>query len=304
MSRKVLLDVDPGCDDAVAMGLALASDELDVVGVTTVAGNTTVENATRNALAVLTLFDRTDVPVAAGCGRPLAHDLEMAEEIHGDGGISGNLPEPDTEPVPDDAPAFIREQAAEHGEDLTVVGLGPLTNVAVALMVDPELGDRVDEVVVMGGTVRATGNRTPMAEANFYSDPVAARRVLWDADPKVAGLNVTHHAEVPPTVVEGDSAVADTVRTWVDYYPDWVRESIGLDHSAQHDALVVADLFADLLDYETAPTDVVVSDGPARGAVVFDEYGVTDAERTARVAVDIDADQYRTLLGDRLSRLV
>lgn len=304
MSRKVLLDVDPGCDDAVALGLALASDELDVVGVTTVAGNTTVENATRNALSVLTLFDRTDVPVAAGCGRPLAHELETAEDIHGEGGISGDLPEPETDPVTADAPAFIREQAAHHGDDLTLVGLGPLTNVAVALMADPGLGDRVDEVAVMGGTVRATGNRTPMAEANFYSDPVAARRVIWDTDPKVAGLNVTHHAQVPPDVVEGDSAVADTVRTWVDYYPDWVRESIGLTHAAQHDALVVADLFADLLDYETAPTDVVVSDGKTRGAVVFDEYGVTDAERTAQVAVDVDADRYRTLLGERLSRLV
>lgn len=304
MSRKVLLDVDPGCDDAVALGLALASDELDVVGVTTVAGNTTVENATRNALDVLALFDRPDVPVAAGCGRPLAHELETAEDIHGEGGISGDLPDADSDPVSADAPAFIREQAAEYGDDLTLVGLGPLTNVAVALMADSGLADRIDEVAVMGGTVRATGNRTPMAEANFYSDPVAARRVIWDTNPKIAGLNVTHRAQVPPEVVDGDSAVADTIRTWVDYYPDWVRESIGLDHSAQHDALVVADLFADLLDYETAPTDVVVSDGKTRGAVVFDEYGVTDAEQTAQVAVDIDADRYRTLLGDRLSRLV
>lgn len=304
MSQKVLLDVDPGCDDAVAMGVALASDELDVVGITTVAGNTSVENATRNALSVLTLFDRTDVPVASGCGRPIAHELETAEDIHGAGGISGELPNPDSEAVTADAPAFIRKQAAEHGDDLTLVGLGPVTNIAVALMADPDLADRVGDVALMGGAVRTTGNRTPLAEANFYSDPVAARRVLWDTEPTVAGLNVTHRAQVPPSVVDGDSAIAETVRIWLDYYPEQVRESIGLDYSAQHDALVVADLFADLLDYETAPTDVVVSDGKARGAVMFDEYGVTDSARTAQVAVDIDADRFRTVLGDRLSRLV
>jgi purine nucleosidase len=304
MSRKVLLDVDPGCDDAVAIGLALTSDELEVVGLTTVAGNTTVENATENALAVLTLFDRTDVPVAAGCGRPLAHELETAEDIHGEGGITGDLPDPEADPVATDAPVFIREQAAEHGEELTIVGLGPLTNVAVALMPEPELPEQVDEVAVMGGTVRATGNRTPMAEANFFSDPAAARRVVWDAEPRVAGLNVTHRAQVPPEVVEGDSATAELVRDWLDYYPEWVRESIGLDHAAQHDALVVADLFADLLDYETAPTDVFVDDGDARGAVMFDEYGVTDAEGVAKVAVDADVERFRDLLGERLSELV
>ncbi|WP_053948501.1 nucleoside hydrolase [Halolamina sediminis] len=303
MSRKVLLDVDPGCDDAVALGLALASDELDVVGVTTVAGNTSVDNATRNALSVLTLFDRTDVPVAAGCGRPLAHELETAEEIHGEGGITGELPGPAAEPVSTDAPAFIREQATEH-DDLTLVGLGPLTNVAVALMSDPDLPERLEEVTVMGGTIRATGNRTPMAEANFYSDPAAARRVVWDANPKVAGLNVTHRAQVPPGVVDGDSATAETIRAWLDYYPDWVRESVGLEHAAQHDALVVAGLFADVLTHESAPTDVFVDDGDARGAVMFDEYGLTDAERTARVAVDVDVDRFRALLGERLSRLV
>jgi purine nucleosidase len=304
MSRKVLLDVDPGCDDAVAIGLALASDELEVVGLTTVAGNTSVENATKNALAVLTLFDRTDVPVAAGCGQPLAHELETAEDIHGDGGITGDLPDPETKPVGTDASAFIREQAAEHGEALTIVGLGPLTNVAIALLTEPDLPEQVDEIAVMGGTVRATGNRTPMAEANFYSDPAAARRVVRDAEPRVAGLNVTHRAQVPPEVVEGDSAAADVVRGWVDYYPEWVRESIGLDHAAQHDALVVADLFADLLEYETAPTDVFVDDGDARGAVLFDEYGVTDADGVASVAVDADVEQFRELLGERLSRLV
>ena len=303
MSRKVLLDVDPGCDDAVALGLALASDELDVVGVTTVAGNTTVDNATRNALAVLTLFGRTDVPVAAGCGRPLAHELKTAEDIHGEGGITGDLPEPTAEPVSTDAPAFIREQATEH-DDLTLVGLGPLTNVAVALMGDPDLPERLDEIAVMGGTIRATGNRTPMAEANFYSDPAAARRVVWDANPRIAGLNVTHRAQVPPGVVDGDSGTAETIREWLDYYPDWVREGVGLEHSAQHDALVVADLFVDVLSYESAPTDVFVDDGDARGAVMFDEYGVTDGERTARVAVDVDVERFRELLGERLSRLV
>lgn len=220
MPRKVLLDMDPGCDDAVALVLALASDELEVVGVTTVAGNTTVENATRNALRVLTLFDRTGVPVAAGCGRPLAHDLETAEDIHGTDGITGDLPKAANVPMETNASTFIREQVDEHGKDLTLVALGPLTNLAIALMVDSTIPDRVAEVAVMGGVVRATGNRTPMAGANFYTDPTATRRVVWDTNPHLVGLTVTHCAEVPPDVVEGESHVAQVLRTWLDYYPD------------------------------------------------------------------------------------
>jgi len=303
MSRKVLLDVDPGSDDAVALALALAREDLDVVGVTTVAGNSTVRNTTRNALGILELFDRTDVPVAAGCDRPLATDLETAEGIHGAGGIRGDLPEPTSEPIDAHAASFIREMAAAHGEELTVVALGPPTNVAVAMAVEPALSERVGEIAAMGGVVNATGNRTPMAEANFHADPAAARRVVRQATPRLVGLNVTYRAEVPPTLVGRKGRTGRALGEWLDYYPARVRADAGLDHSPQHDAVPVADLVADVVTYDEAAVDVVAGDGRCRGAVVYDEYDATDSDRTARVGLDLDADRFRAVLREALSGL-
>jgi len=298
VSRNVLLDVDPGCDDAVAMGLALASDELDVVGVTTVAGNTTVENATRNALAVLTLFNRTDVPVAAGCGRPLAHDLETAEEIHGDGGISGNLPEPDTEPVEASAPEFIVEQCREHGGDLTLVAVGPMTNVAVALAIEPSIPNLVDSLVLMGGAAMTAGNATPVAEANFHNDPEAASRVLQAGRPAMVGLDVTNSATVDPGYVDGLrelSPAGATVAEWFDY-PEAVVQFTEDGRPAIHDAAVVADLLGDVLTFEPYYAEVDTSAGPSRGSVVCDQHGVTGNDPTVDVATDIDVPAFRSAL--------
>lgn len=312
MTRPVLIDTDPGCDDAVALALALASGDLNVVGITTVPGNTTVSNATHNALSVLELFDRSDVPVAAGCESPLAHDLETAEEIHGSGGITGDLPDPEAGAVDGHAVDLLRDLAADHGDDLAVLGIGPLTNLATATALDPSLLDRIGDLVVMGGVIRGTGNRTPMAEANFYSDPAAARRVVRASTPRLLGLNVTHEATVPPSTVGlgdpdsdpgPDDQVGRALAAWLDYYPPAVKDAIGLEHSPQHDALAVADLIGDVVDYETAATDVVL-DGDARGAVVFDEYGVTGADSAARVAVDVDVGQFRDIVGAALAEWV
>jgi purine nucleosidase len=286
VSRKLLLDVDVGCDDAVMAAMALGAADLEVIGVTTVAGNTTVENTTHNALAVLELLDCTDVPVARGADRPLVDDLHTAESIHGPGGLRGELPMPTVEPVDEHAARFLAEQVREH--EPTVVAVGPPTNLATALVLDPDLPEYAEDVRLMGGAARVAGNRTPAAEANFRNDPVAARRVVADAEPYVVGLDATDGATVPRSLVEEYRASEPPLRqvgAWLDYHDSIV-----------HDAAVVADLLADVLTYERHPMRVDTSEGPSRGALIVDENRVGDRPANGRLAVDVDTERFRETL--------
>jgi len=299
---EVLFDTDPGCDDAVMLAMALERDEIEVVGLSTVAGNTTVENATRNALSILALADRTDVPVAEGCHRPLASELHTAEWIHGDGGIRGDLPAPDADPIDQHGAEFIVEQARERGEDLSIAAVGPATNLAVALAMEPALPESVEDIYVMGGSVRAGGNATPMAEANFRNDPAAARRVVQDGRIELVGLDVTTRAIVPESVVDeyvGAPGGRGIVGAWLDY-PEAIVAMSAADGPAIHDAAVVADIVADVLSYEEYYLDVDTSGGLADGAVACDKHGVTGNSPNASVAVDIDAARFRELVVDAL----
>jgi inosine-uridine nucleoside N-ribohydrolase len=297
VTRKVLFDSDPGCDDAVMLAMALGLDDVEVVGVSTVCGNTTVGNATRNALSVLELGG-ADVPVARGCGRPLVDELTTAEWVHGEGGIRGDVPDPAGDPVDAHGAEFIVEQAREHGSDLVVAAVGPLPNLATALALEPDLPEMVGDVYLMGGSAFAGGNATPAAEANFHNDPAAAERVLQDAAPRMVGLDVTNEATVPADVV-AEYRAADGVRgvvgDWLDY-PESVTATTG-GAPAIHDAAVVADI-ADpgVLTFESYPAEVDVTGGPSHGAVVADRHGVTDADPNCEVAVDIDVERFRELL--------
>ncbi len=306
VTRKVLLDVDTGCDDAVATAMALGAPDLEVVGVTTVAGNTTVDNATHNTLRVLELLDRTDVPVARGATRPVVDELHTAESIHGPDGLRGDLPGPSTTPVDQHAVPFIVERAREHEEDLTIVATGPPTNLGAALVQAPDLSDTVDEVHVMGGAALAAGNATPAAEANFRNDPVAARRVVADADPFVAGLDACNRATVTQALIDefrDRRRPLPQVADWMDY-PEFVRATGPTDEPIIHDAAVVADLLADVLTYESHPMAVDTSAGPSRGALVADVNRVGDADPNARVAVDVDTERFRATLRETVERLV
>jgi len=299
---EVFFDTDPGCDDAVMLAMALESDAIEVVGLSTVAGNTTVENATRNAGSILALADRSDVPVAEGCHRPLASELHTAEWVHGDGGIRGDLPAPEADPIESHGADFLVEQARERGEDLTIAAVGPATNLAVALAKEPELPELVDDIYVMGGSARAGGNATPMAEANFRNDPAAARRVVQDGRIKLVGLDVTARATVPPSVVDEYAGATDgrgIVGDWLDY-PEEIVAMSAADGPAIHDAAVVADIAADVLSYEEYYLDVDTSGGLADGAVACDGHGVTGNPPNASVAVDIDVPRFHELIADAL----
>ena len=238
MSTPVLLDCDPGHDDAIAMLLALGSDELDVRGITTVAGNQTLEKTTANAIRVLELAGRAQIPVAAGAGRPLVREPRVAAEVHGETGLDGpDLPPPEAEPSPQHAVDFL----AERIEGATLVATGPLTNVALLLARHPEAVP--ERIVLMGGAI-AEGNVTPAAEFNIWADPEAAHRVFTSGiDVTMVGLDVTHKALVTSAHAEqlGQSGrIGTVVAELLEFYGGFHRTVYGWDGSPIHDAVAVA----------------------------------------------------------------
>jgi inosine-uridine nucleoside N-ribohydrolase len=309
MSTKLLLDVDPGNDDAIALFIALAADDVDVVGVTTVAGNTTVENATRNTLSLLELVDRSDVPVAEGAHRPLADSLETAEHVHGPDGlpeaVREGLPDPTAEPTETHAVEFMLEQAREHGDDLTIAALGPQTNLALAVARDPTLPEQVADIYQMGGALKTTGNVTPQASFNFYVDAAAAARVVQDARPKVVGLDVTEHVYVGTDEIRGlaeEPAPLPTMAAILEFSIEEVRSKFGHDGGLASDAVVLADIVNDALDFEEAYVQVDTTGGPSNGATIYDEHGVYEHAPNCEVALDVDGAVYQRTVLESLRR--
>jgi inosine-uridine nucleoside N-ribohydrolase len=310
MATRVLFDVDPGCDDALMLASALGHPGIEVAGVTTVAGNTTVENATANARSILSFAGAEDIPIARGCERPLVGDLTTAEWVHGPRGLRGrdHLPsEPPEGTVDVHAAEFIVEAAREHGEDLTIAAVGPQTNLALAVALDPRLPDLVGDIYVMGGATAAPGNVTPAAEANVHNDPEAASRVIQDCGVTLVGLDVTMSATVPADLV-ADPAVEDRwsglLADWLDYPAD-VADAVTGEGYAIHDAAVAADLAADdpVLTAEPYHVEIDSSAGPARGATICDYHGVGGVDPNARVAVDIDVAGFREYVREGVRRL-
>ena len=201
MATPVLIDCDPGHDDAMALLLALASPELELLGVTTVHGNQTLDKTTANALRVLEFAGRGDVPVAAGADRPLVRDAQVAEHVHGETGLDGpDLPPPAGAPVAEHAVDFLAARIRAAGRPVTLIPTGPLTNVALALARYPDLD--IERIVLMGGAI-AEGNITPAAEFNIWVDPEAAARVFASGiDVTMVGLDVTHRALMTPDHAE------------------------------------------------------------------------------------------------------
>jgi inosine-uridine nucleoside N-ribohydrolase len=303
----VLLDCDPGHDDAIALLLALASPELDLIGVTTVSGNQTLDKTTANALRVLEFAGRSSVPVAAGAARPLVRELVVADYVHGATGLDGpELPPPQGAPVEAGAVAFLAEQIRALAGRVTLVATGPLTNVALLLAVDPDA--RPDRIVLMGGAI-GEGNRTPAAEFNVWCDPEAARRVFSSGvDVTMVGLDVTHQAVLTDTEkaeLRSSGRVGTFVAELVDFYGRFHRVSYPeLNGSPMHDPLAVAHVVRpNLLSIRPAEVTVDCGWGEGRGRTNVDLRGRGGGERNARVAVGIDADAFRALLLERIASL-
>jgi inosine-uridine nucleoside N-ribohydrolase len=297
----IVLDCDPGHDDAIALLLALASPELELLGVTTTYGNQTLEKTTENALRVLELVERPDVRVATGADRPLERELMVAAHVHGESGLDGPaLPPATIEPVSDDAMAFIAERTP-----VTLVATGPLTNVARYL--DVYGTDGIERVVLMGGAI-AEGNYTPAAEFNVWCDPEAAQRVFSSGlDVTMAGLDVTHKALLGPAVEERLRA-AGRIGTFVAelnvFFSRYHRETYGWDGAPIHDAVAVAHMIRpELLETRRRNVEIELESELCRGRTVVDLWKRTDRAPNAHVGVDLDADGFFDLLVERISLL-
>ena len=301
MTIPILLDCDPGHDDAIALLLALGSPELEVRGVTTVAGNQTLEKTTANALRVLEHVGREDVPVAAGADRPLLRDPHVAANVHGETGLDGpDLPPPRGKPVDQHAVDFLAERI-EPG--VVLVPVGPLTNVALLLARYPE--KRPDRIVLMGGAI-AEGNVTPAAEFNIWADPEAAARVFTSGiEVTMVGLDVTHKALFTPRHAERLEGRAGTmVRELLEFYGRFHAEVYGFDGSPIHDALAVAQVFRpDLVETKHRGVKIDTESELSRGRTLVDLWGRAEWEPNCHVGVDVDADGFCELLIERINSL-
>src|SRR5918998_4498406 len=237
--KPVILDVDPGHDDAVAIMFACGAPELDVLAVTTVAGNVPLEKTTRNALRILSLIGRPDIPVAAGAASPLHRPLHTAENIHGESGLDGpEIPAPSFESDERGATELIADTLREAPEPVTLIPTGPLTNVAAFLREHPELKERIARISLMGGSI-GLGNTTPAAEFNVYVDPEAAREVFESGLPlTMSGLDVTHQASAGPEERESLRSlgrVGVAVAELLEYFATTYESVFGFDAPALHD---------------------------------------------------------------------
>jgi inosine-uridine nucleoside N-ribohydrolase len=302
MATPVVIDCDPGHDDAIALLLALASPELELRGVTTVSGNQTLEKTTTNALKVLEFAGRTDVPVAAGADRPLLRERFVAAYVHGESGLEGpELPEPRTRPVAQHAVDFL----AERVEGATLVPVGPLTNVALLLARYPDV--RPERIVLMGGAI-AEGNVTPAAEFNIWADPEAAARVFASGiDLTMIGLDVTHRALVGAVEAERLRASGRTgtlVAELLEFYNRFHAETYGFAGSPIHDAVAVAHVLRPgLVETQHRHVAIETQSELCRGRTVVDLWRRTANEPNAHVGVDVDAPAFVELLVERIASL-
>lgn len=309
--RKIIIDTDPGQDDAAAIMLALGSPELDILGITTVAGNVPLARTSCNARIILEFCSRTDVKVYAGADRPIARPLVTAEHVHGKTGLDGpELHEPQMPLEARHAVDFIIETLRrEPAGTVTLCTLGPLTNIATALEKAPDIAGRVRELVMMGGGFFEGGNITPAAEFNIYVDPEAAAAVFRSGIPIVMmPLDVTHKVLTLKSRVaklrEIGSRPAIALVEMLDFFERFDVEKYGSDGGPLHDPTVIAYLLKpQLFSGRDCNVEIETASPLTVGMTVVDWWQVTGRKHNARVMKDVDADGFFALLAERVGRL-
>lgn len=307
--KRILVDCDPGHDDMMAIMLACASAELELAGVTTVAGNQTGEKTYRNALRTLTLIGRTDIPVARGADKPLLRPPTVAPEIHGVSGLDGaDLPEPGFQGVAESAASFIVRTLMGSRNPLTLVPTGPLTNVALALLEEPKLAGKVERIVLMGGAV-ADSNITPAAEFNIYVDPEAAKIVFGSGIPIVmVGLDVTNKALLSFIDIDEMASwrgpVSRVVAPLLRFFAQANRDIFGFAGAPLHDALAVAHLLRpEVIRTRRMNVEIETAGELTRGRTVADVYGISGRAANAEVALEVDLPLFKEMLFAAIRKL-
>ncbi|ELN0131628.1 pyrimidine-specific ribonucleoside hydrolase RihA [Raoultella planticola] len=308
MALPIILDCDPGHDDAIAIVLALASPELDVKAITSSAGNQTPEKTLRNVLRMLTLLQRQDIPVAGGARKPLMRELIIADNVHGESGLDGPaLPEPDFAPQSCTAVELMAKTLRESPQPVTIVATGPQTNVALLLNSHPELHDKIARIVMMGGAM-VLGNWQPAAEFNIYVDPEAAEIVFQSGIPVVmAGLDVTHRAQIHGLDIERfrqlGNPVATIVAELLDFFMEYHKDAKwGFTGAPLHDPCTIAWLLKPHLFTSVERWVGVETQGKyTQGMTVVDYYFLTGNQPNTTVLLDVDREGFVDLLAERLA---
>jgi purine nucleosidase len=307
--RKVIIDCDPGQDDAVMLLLALACpDEFDILGITTVAGNVPLDLTQRNARIMCELAGRTDVPVFAGCDKPMRHELITAENVHGKTGIDGVAVYQPALPLQEQHAVdfIIATLLGAENDSITLVPTGPLTNIGKAMSRQPDILPKIREIVLMGGAMREGGNTTPSAEFNILEDPDAAQIVMQCGRPlTIVPLDVTHQALVSQIRIEQiralDTPVAVAVVGMMEFFNRFDSEKYGSDGAPLHDPCTIAYLLQpELFEGKMCNVEIETGSPLTRGHTAVDFWGVTDKVRNANWLYKLDADGFFALLIDRL----
>ncbi|MCD6397557.1 MAG: nucleoside hydrolase [Spirochaetaceae bacterium] len=305
---RIIIDCDPGHDDMMAIMLATASDKIDLLGITTVAGNQTGDKTFENALRILTLINE-EFPVARGADKPLLRELVTAPQFHGQSGLDGaELPEPGIKHLNIDAVDFIINMLNESIEKITLVPTGPLTNIAMVLLKNPEIKNKIERIVLMGGGMHDS-NVTPAAEFNIYVDPEAAKIVFESGVPiTMVGLDVTNKALMSFEEIEGiisdNGRISSKVGPLLKFFANANKKIFGLNGAPIHDALAIAAVIdPSVIITKFLNVQVEVSSELTRGATVVDIYGATGKNPNADVALEVDTPRFVGFMLDSIKKL-
>jgi len=307
---RIIIDTDPGVDDALAILLAAASPEIQLEALTTTQGNVTVDTATRNALSVLELAQATQIPVVQGCSLPLVQPLLVSGVTHGQGGIgNASLPAPRGKAVSQHAVDFLIERVLAEPGELTIFPIGPMSNLALAIRKEARFAAAVKGLVVMGGAIQEGGNMSPLAEFNVFNDPHSAHIVFHSGIPiTLIPLDATHRCLITRADVERisqiQSPVARFIRDALDLYLHYYEASTEFEGSALHDPLTLATVLApELLALRDLYVDVDIQGGISMGNTFADFLRISKQPPNMKVALDVKGRDFIDLFVERMTHL-
>ena len=305
--RRVILDTDPGIDDALAILLALAAPQVELEALTVTFGNCSVDQGVANALSILELAQAAHIPVAKGAERPLVQPLLLAPETHGNTGLGyAQLVAPTIKPDPTPAVTLLIEKVMANPDEMTIIAIGPLTNLALAIRIEPRLIQAVKEVFIMGGAIRFDGNTTPLAEFNTYCDPHAAQIVYHSGMPlTLVPLDVTYRVVFTPADVDRllqiDSPLTRFIAESTRFYMEFHDEYQQINGCVINDPLAVAiSYMPDLVDTQELYVDVDIAGGVSMGNTFADFYSMLGKEPNMQVALDVRPRQFLDYFLERM----